>query len=329
MITSCRSIFLIALLSQAPGCATRVGNPPKPNPASVAVPAIPELISRGSGPTSDPVGGFAGSADFLKSLGAASPSHRDVLLGFNAVGSYLDGLGLELDQPRTEIVNGVELKIIVKGDADDAAARQAVACAAGKAFYVATWRDGLPDVHAKIDLRSDEFGKFGALAAADRQFSASMSYTRTTDRHEVDAVFSGVPVANDPFVGDLAHLVERSRYRSTATADAVDYQTLQVWSEGEPAVGATPQVTVAGRLVGDTDEYAIHHTEAKLVCPSPLDRDNVAAPGWCLGFKQDAEGKGEFTSAAAAQAIWDVVKDQGLIDPATTASPVLDASCPQ
>lgn len=329
MNTSWRGILLVALLAQSPGCATRVGNPPKPNPASVSVPAIPELINQTAAPAGDAEGGFAGSADFLKSLGAASPSHREVLLGFNAVGGYLAGLSLELDVPRTEIVGGVELKIVVKGDANDTAARQAIACAAGKAFYVATWRDGLPDVHSKIDLRNDEFGKFAALAAVDRQFTVSMSYTKSAERNEVDAVFSGVPVANDPFVGELAHLVERARYRSTAVADAVDYQTLQVWSEAEPAAGATPQVSVAGRLSGGADEYAIHHTEAKLVCPSPLDRANVQTPGWCVGFKQDAEGKGAFTAAETAQALWDQIKDQGLIDPATTTVPLLDATCPE
>lgn len=180
---------------------------------------------------------------------------------------------------------------------------------------------------AQVDLRTDPLKAFPKIAEADRAFTTQFTYTKTEGRQELDGVLDGVPVVNDPFVGDLPHVIERTRYRTTATAGTIVYQTLQTWSQDGSTPGVLPQVTVAGRLVGGGDEYAIHHTEAKLVCPKAFDRASVDAPGWCLGFAVDSAGKGQFTTAAAAQALWTEIAADGFIDYAFTARPTVDGIC--
>lgn len=98
-----RHLFLGILVT---GCVTRVGNPPKPTPAAVTVPSFAELVPETPGTLDPGDGGFSGSADFLKSLGTASPNHREVLAGLNAIGAYLGELEVEVDEARTEAVEG-------------------------------------------------------------------------------------------------------------------------------------------------------------------------------------------------------------------------------
>lgn len=320
--------YSVAIACVGSACATRVGNPPKPPSASANVPIIGDLIPEAAA-SEVSEGGFAGSADFLKSLSAASPNHRDVLTGVNALGAYLAGLPLEIDVPYAEVVDGNELKIVVRGDAADAAVRRAVMCVAGKPFYQSSWREGSSDVAVEADLRRDYLGAFSGLAEEGRQFSVGMNYVQTDERRELDATMAGVPVNKDPFVGDFSSVVERTRYRVNGADPAVVFQTLQTWYEGSVSPSSIPQVTVAGRLVGGSNEYAIHHTEAKLVCSKPFDRASVAAPGWCVGFAAGSDGKGDFTTPEAAQLLWEELQSDGLIDPASTLVPRLAEVCPE
>lgn len=327
-----RVTCLVGLFAVGPACATRVGNPPKPSPAAITVPSLGEIVPSTSKPTETPSGGFAGAADFLKSLSSSAPRHREVLLGVNAIGRQVDAMGLELDVPLTTEVGGVEVKAIVRSASADATVRNAVLCTGGKPFYTASWKDGGGDVTGAVDLSVDPLQAFPEISEQDRLFVAGFAFAKTELLSELDMTFDGAPSVNDPFVGELGRVTERARYRVKSEAGAkVVYQGTQLWYDDVAPSEALPQVTVAGTIASDGSyEDAFHHTEAQLICPDPLDRSNVESPGWCIGYVGSADGEtGEFTTAAAAQVLWDGIKDDGLIDPQTTVVPVLDATCPE
>lgn len=326
---SVTAVLALAVVVLDSRCATRVGNPPKP--AAINVPLISELVPPTTTPTGAPGNGFPGDAAFVGALAASAPRQRAVLSGMNEIGKRLGALELEIDVAKTTTVDGVDVKVIVRSDAEKEDVRHAVACAAGKAFYAATWTEGESGVSGTVDMRSDPLHVFATVAEADRQFVAGLAFSPTAERQEVDLTIDGAPTANDPFVGTASRLLERGRFRSRAADTKIVYQGTQLWYETTATDGAVPQVTLAGLLGTDgAYQYAIHHVEAKLLCPSPLDRAQPDAPGWCAGYTQAAgAASGEFTDAATAQTLWDGIKADGLIDPATTHVPTVAGECPE
>jgi hypothetical protein len=322
---------LALLLLLGPACATRVGNPGKPG--AVTVPLVEQIVPATAAPADDADGEFAGADDFVSTLASSSPRHREIIAGLNATSEMVNDMELVLDEAKTVMVGDLEVKAIVRGGEGEEAegTRHVVLCTAGKAFFAARWVDGASDVAGVADLASDPLGAFAAIAEKDRRFLASWSYAKTEARAELDMTLDGAPAENDPFVGELARVLDRSRFRREAGADAVSLQELQLWYDEALPSDLTPQVAVAGIIAADgAYEYAAHHVEAKLICAEPLDREKPEKPGWCFAYEASADGKtAAFKDGEVAQTVWAKVPSKDLIDPRTSAAPRFSDECPE